>query len=342
MDDEQDPLVVGILNLLYSLPPQDTEKDVITTCQLTGDTNIADKVLRRVQRPSKLIYDKISKKYFLGSDFNKIAAYYRSPFSNGFYTRDGTQVADSEVPQNDKKIRQNVKQLEEYLNERFEVYRKAKYPNGVCSVYFWDVVEGEGWAVAILFRNSKLIKATETEEEEFVWDSINVIMQIPRSNQYIYRTKTTIFLTLTIKNAVIGEASWGGRVIKNTTSSRTVGDNAPSIYEDSRSQAEYLSALVEEHEKALAYQIREISLPKTRQAINALRILNPVHANIHEEITAKFNSTAFREDRRLESRVGSRVGSADGPKTQDTIPKSSEPPTSMPDEAESTEHITQG
>eukprot|EP01054_Gregarina_sp_Poly1_P001770 Gregarina_sp_Poly_1__1769@NODE_1459_length_4095_cov_53_046425_g966_i0_p3_GENE_NODE_1459_length_4095_cov_53_046425_g966_i0NODE_1459_length_4095_cov_53_046425_g966_i0_p3_ORF_typecomplete_len359_score31_31F_actin_cap_B/PF01115_17/2_3e36_NODE_1459_length_4095_cov_53_046425_g966_i0481124 len=318
MEDDQDPLVVGILTLLYALPPQDTERDVISACQLSGDPNIADKVLRRIQRPSKLIYDSISHKYFLGSDFNKIAAYYRSPYSQGFFTKDGVQVPEGDVPQNDKRIRPNVKAVERFLNERFEIYRQARYPRGVCSVYFWEVAEGEGWCVAVLFRNSLILKATETEHEEFIWDSLSVIMQLPRSNQCIYRIKTTIFLTLKIKNPKIGEASWGGRIIKINTSPKTVGENAPTIFEDSKSQAEYLSILVEENEKALAYQLREISLPKTRQAINALRILNPIHAAVHDEITQKFNATALREDKRTETRGdSSELRSTEGPKSSE-------------------------
>lgn len=64
-------------------------------------------ILQRVQRPAKLIFDRISGRHFLGSDFNKVAAAYRSPWCGAqeapnFWTSEGELAEGDEVPAADR------------------------------------------------------------------------------------------------------------------------------------------------------------------------------------------------------------------------------------------------
>eukprot|EP01056_Protomagalhaensia_sp_Gyna25_P004084 Protomagalhaensia_sp_Gyna_25__4083@NODE_369_length_3675_cov_37_727998_g283_i0_p2_GENE_NODE_369_length_3675_cov_37_727998_g283_i0NODE_369_length_3675_cov_37_727998_g283_i0_p2_ORF_typecomplete_len295_score25_93F_actin_cap_B/PF01115_17/1_9e36_NODE_369_length_3675_cov_37_727998_g283_i027863670 len=272
---------------------------------------MADILLRRIQRPSKLIYDSVAKKYFLGSDFNKIVACYRSPHGGGFFTKTSERVQDLDSLGNDRKIRPTIKAVEEKLNAHFDIYRQTYYPNGVSSVYFWDFADGEGWGAAVLFRNSAIIKDSPDSREEFVWDGIHIVMHLSRSTPAVYRIKSTILLTLNVRNPQIGEASWGGRMIKVTSMTRPASESNATIFEDTLSQAAYVTTQIEENEKTLGTHLREISLPKTRQILNTLRLLNPVYADIHNEIVSRFTEVARKErsESRMDSRAPSRVSS---------------------------------
>eukprot|EP01053_Blabericola_migrator_P000187 Blabericola_migrator_1__186@NODE_104_length_14270_cov_182_757446_g92_i0_p13_GENE_NODE_104_length_14270_cov_182_757446_g92_i0NODE_104_length_14270_cov_182_757446_g92_i0_p13_ORF_typecomplete_len116_score19_75F_actin_cap_B/PF01115_17/0_032F_actin_cap_B/PF01115_17/1e04DUF641/PF04859_12/0_045_NODE_104_length_14270_cov_182_757446_g92_i01054310890 len=82
-------------------------------------------------------------------------------------------------------------------------------------------------------------------------------------------------------------------MIKTATATPT--NDGPTIFEDLQNHVDYMANLVEENEKAIVSQLKEISLPKARQALNSLRLLNPFHADLHAEISAKLTESAFRE-----------------------------------------------
>lgn len=63
----------------------------------------AEQILRRVQRPSFLIFDSIAANLFLAGDWNKVVESYRSPWTaDTWFKRDGSVSSDDEVPVHDR------------------------------------------------------------------------------------------------------------------------------------------------------------------------------------------------------------------------------------------------
>lgn len=113
---EDGELLSACLSLLWRLPPQDTSDNTTFLCKLFTITpqyvihlpgqlfpEKAEQILRRVQRPSILIFDSIAANFFLAGDWNKVVESYRSPWTaDTWFKRDGSLSSDEDVPLQDR------------------------------------------------------------------------------------------------------------------------------------------------------------------------------------------------------------------------------------------------
>lgn len=128
------------LDLLRRLNPKHISKNLTSLCQLAPD--LAEDLLSSVDQPlGSKVCKKTGKKY-LTCDYNRDGDSYRSPWSGEY---------EPELPDEDgAKPSEELRKLEVFANDSFDIYRDLYYEGGVSSVYLWD--QDDGFAGVALFK----------------------------------------------------------------------------------------------------------------------------------------------------------------------------------------------
>lgn len=292
----------ALLSLIWRLPPQHTYQDVTDLARLIPDEG--DAILQRVQRPSILILDSITKEYFLGNTFNKIAHCYRSCLSDKYFTKDG-KLADSEDLHIGSYQMCSMRPFENALLEAMRAYGALRYPSAVTSVYVWNFPQQDGFAVAVLFKNTSQLENNNGDHyhqnndgsvEKCIWDTIHVVHVTKSKSAAYYKLKSTAFLTLEITSPKIGSASWGGRIIEIMEDTRFIKDvastsNTGGISSQFDFHIPYIGESIEAAETSISNRLKEIALPRTRETLCTLRLEDSATAQWNLEINRQFTET---------------------------------------------------
>ncbi|KAK4047076.1 F-actin-capping protein subunit beta [Microbotryomycetes sp. JL201] len=135
--------IAASLDLFRRLPPHKVAENLEELCRVFPE--YADDLLGAVDQPLKVLTDKQGRQY-LACDYNRDGDSYRSPWTNDYDPplADGTQPSAK------------LRELEESINDAFDVYREQYYEGGVSSAYLWDV--DDGFAGVVLLKKGEWTK----------------------------------------------------------------------------------------------------------------------------------------------------------------------------------------
>ncbi|GMM36483.1 F-actin-capping protein subunit beta [Saccharomycopsis crataegensis] len=260
------------IDLLRRLDPKNVSRNLTNLCRLVPD--LADELLSSVDQPLQYRKCEESGDNFLICDYNRDGDSYRSPKSNNYYPPlSGEDAELAPKPLND------LRELEVFANDSFDIYRDLYYEGGISSVYMWNPNDYEdetdinditnGFAAAVLFKK-------ESDVSSSIWDSIHVINAEKISPEtFIYTLTTTIIMSMEDSDAEQGiSLSLSGSLTRQSEKKA-----AAKSYIDHITN---MGTLVEDMESKLRNMIQEVYFSKTRDVVGDLRTINKV-SNLYNE-----------------------------------------------------------
>jgi capping protein beta len=252
-------------DLLRRLPPANLEENLARICELCPD--VADDVLGAVDTPLFLITDPDANRPFVGSAFNRDGDYYRSPFSNAYFSRegapmDGAEASDALLPP------PALRTLEEHAQMMFDEYAFQYFGAAVCSVFAWETADSveEGFAVAVLIHKTAAESADHDISGGF-WDSIHVFNVSIADGEATYALTATVMLDLATSEETGLRVA--GSISKQQTASHRLGSVRGRAPHEEHVMA--MGRALEEVETHLRQQIEVIYFSKTGHVLSMLR-----------------------------------------------------------------------
>lgn len=217
------------LNILQRTPVQDTEKNLNDLAKLLLGTDnskeAVEDLYQKVDRPLRPILDTNTNRYFLTSEHNRDGDWYRSPWSNEYFSlpQNDTVASSSSSssclnPSDEGLFKPSgeLRLLEEQANEVFESYCQMYYgrtnnEESISSVYLWNkgggIQEG-GFAGCFLIQkqippnddHDSAWKTSTTTCLNGYWNSIHVVdVNILSGGERVkYELSTTVLLSMDI------------------------------------------------------------------------------------------------------------------------------------------------
>lgn len=241
------------LDLMRRLPPQQIEKNLSDLIDVAPA--LCEDLLSSVDQPLKVARDKIAGRDYLLCDYNRDGDSYRSPWSNMY----DPPLEDGTVPSD------RLRKLEINANAAFDQYREMYFEGGVSSVYLWDL--DHGFAGVVLIKKagdgSKKIKGC--------WDSIHVMEVQEKSSGKTahYKLTSTVMLWLLTTKEGSGTMNLGGSLTRQIEMDAPVGESSPHIVN--------IGKMIEDMENKIRNTLNEIYFGKTRDIVNGLRSVMPLH-----------------------------------------------------------------
>lgn len=238
----------ALLDLLRRLDPRHIETHLTNLCRLAPE--VAEDLLLSVDTPLKTAHDASTGKLFLCCDYNRDGDLYRLPWLNTYFPA----LADAEgAPFPLLELRP----LEEYANDLFDVYRDLYYEGGTLSVYLWDTgdsVAVDGFAGVVLLQKN-------AESGNGRWSSIHVVEVEPEAGgaQANYTLTLTVILDL-----VEGSTDLSGLLVRQTAKVMPVGG-------DEGTHIANIGTLVEDVEFKLRSMLQEVYFDRTRNVLADIR-----------------------------------------------------------------------
>lgn len=210
---------------------------------------MAEDLLSSVDQPLGVKMCKKTGKKYLTCDYNRDGDSYRSPWSGEY----DPQLPDGVAPSDD------LRKLEVFANDSFDIYRDLYYEGGISSVYIWD--QDDGFAGVALFKKG----SEETSSSgSSGWDSIHVFeVESTGRKSAVYKVTSTVILDVNSKVQSLGSLELSGNLTRQTEQSLPV--------EDSGSHIANIGTMIEDIESKLRNVLNEVYFGKTRDIIGDLR-----------------------------------------------------------------------
>lgn len=262
-----DEAVDASLDLLRRLDPKNVSRNLTNLCRLV-DPELAGELLSSVDQPLQYRKCEETGKSYLICDYNRDGDSYRSPWSNKYYPALSEEDAElAPKPLND------LRELELFANDSFDIYRDLYYEGGISSVYLWNTNEAEdedlndvsnGFAGAILLKK-------DSEVSTSAWDSIHVINVERTSNPEVFSYVLVSTIILSLADNDVEEKS---TLSLSGNLTRQTEKNLPA--KDYVSHLTNIGTLVEDTESKLRNMIQEVYFGKTRDVVGDLRTINQI------------------------------------------------------------------
>lgn len=257
--------VAGALALLKKLPPQDLEKNLASFSKVAP--HLSTSLQPYITKPSSLVLDTATNKFFLACEYNNDGNAYRSPWTNVYHTVPaGGKVEEDKLfhPPAD------LRRLEEMFNEVFDAYKTSYYEGGVSSVYLWDLEDG--FAAAFLIRKEVY---QSRGVENGIWDIVHLaeVRESPNTNFAEYRVYSNLLLSLELAG---GKAA--GTTELGAYFTRQAEDKRKKTNEDAHLPV--IGRMIEEMEISLRQSLDSFYMAKHREVLSNVR-------SLREDIVAK-------------------------------------------------------
>ncbi|CDK25037.1 unnamed protein product [Kuraishia capsulata CBS 1993] len=219
----------------------------------------SEDLLSSVDKPLKVQRCQETGKNYLTCDYNRDGDSFRSPWSNKYYP---SIEDEAEAPHPSKVLRQ----LEQYANDSFDIYRDLYYEGGISSVYLWDQDTDVDESGSVEFAGVVLLKKEidANTKDAGSWDSIHVFEVVPGSGKSAaYKITSTVILDLSTEDNSDNSIYLSGNLTRQTEKSQT--------YTDSNSHISSIGSMVEEIESKLRNMLQEVYFGKTRDILGDLR-----------------------------------------------------------------------
>lgn len=309
--------------LIRVLPPQELEKVLYGISLLLQDSS--EDILQRVDRPLQILFDIISQKHFLCSDYNKDCDAYRSPWSNTYLPQtesslppDSTATSSTTVITGDDipaRITPSgpLRDLEIRFNAALDQYRACYFNGGVSSAFAWNRPSGEeGFGAAFLLQ-----KVINEGSLDAIWSSTHVF-DVSTTTSYIqYRLLSTVGLKLLLSSTETGAVDLGVSLTEKRDIQKRIVPGT-QVEDVPTSHLETMGPLLESVELDLRKRIEDIYIVKTESILSSLRTVDPIDnkSDINEvEMTLKHHSEnrlAKEVMKEMKSHIGSSIGTVLG------------------------------
>jgi len=236
------------LDLMRRLPPSQIEVNLSGLIDLVPD--LVEQLLSAVDQPLKVAHDPVSKRDYLLCDYNRDGDAYRSPWSNKYEP----QIEDGATPSPE------LRKVEIFSNEIFDIYRDLYFEGGVSSVYCWDL--DDGFASCILIKKVQ-DQSKKGQPMKGAWDSIHVVEVQDNKNKAHYKLISTVMLNIETETGATGRVSLAGSLTRQDEKDFPVSDANPHVANIGR--------MVEEMEIKLRTTLEQIYFGKTKDIVNELR-----------------------------------------------------------------------
>ena len=278
------------------LPPQQLESNLATIVDLMP--NHVEDLMSTIDQPLKTVICPTSHNEFLVCDYNRNGDSFRSPWSNE-YVPPLDPSSSGAFPYDD------LRKLEQDLNEAFIIYFQMYYENGgLTSAYVWNLEAYEKpfapiiettrrkitqpFAATILIKkiSDTTIKVDIPTNSKGGWDAIHVLeikpieppipinndLEEKKKTHWAYKLTSTILLYLNTSSANIDHMDLSGSI------SRQLESNFPVI--EDHDPIGNIGRLIEEMESKMRSLVQEIYFGKTKNVVNEIRV--------HPDIVSSF------------------------------------------------------
>ncbi|KAM0786989.1 hypothetical protein ACM66B_002407 [Microbotryomycetes sp. NB124-2] len=245
--------IAASLDLFRRLPPHKIADNLDQLCQVFPE--YADDLLGAVDQPLKVLTDKQGRQY-LACDYNRDGDSYRSPWTNEYDPplEDGTQPSAK------------LRELEESINDAFDVYRDQYYEGGVSSAFLWDV--DDGFAGVVLLK-----KVNDENGSSASWDSVHVFESADRGRTANYKLTSTVMLYLDKSlqpneqegTKGTGQVALGGSMTRQVEVSGPV--DLASAKATLSSHVCNIGRMIEDMELKIRNSLQEVYFSKTRDIL---------------------------------------------------------------------------
>ncbi|ODV61296.1 F-actin-capping protein subunit beta [Ascoidea rubescens DSM 1968] len=251
------------LDLLRRLNPKNISDNLIKICRIAPD--LSEDLLSSIDIPLQLKKCLKTGKEYLTCDYNRDGDSYRSPWSNVYYPK-----LPADIEEDAPKPSSELRKLEIFANESFDIYRDLYYEGGVSSVYLWDQDEeinsSNNNGLIGSFAGAILLKK-KLETSLSSWDSIHVVEVIPSTNSAVYKLTSTIILELQDNDPEEDfTLSLSGNLTRQTEKEIAITDNGSHIAN--------IGSFIEDVESKLRNMLQEVYFGKTKDIIGDLRSVN--------------------------------------------------------------------
>eukprot|EP00696_Hemimastix_kukwesjijk_P016845 gnl/Hemi2/5357_TR1850_c0_g1_i1.p1 gnl/Hemi2/5357_TR1850_c0_g1~~gnl/Hemi2/5357_TR1850_c0_g1_i1.p1 ORF type:complete len:287 (+),score=75.46 gnl/Hemi2/5357_TR1850_c0_g1_i1:90-950(+) len=251
LSEQQKQQLRSALNLARRLPPSDIRRNLLGLFELVEDEHVEEHLLQDVDQPLVIKRDPVAGRDYLCCDFNRDADSFRSPWTNTY----SPPLADGNVPSDE------LRKLEEVLNQVFDNYRDKYFEGGVSSVYCWD--QEEGFACCILMKK----EGDQVKGRGLLsgcWESIHVIdAKEHAASRCHYKLTTTVMLSLTTPVGETGNVNLSGCLTRRKEQEMVVNDQNPHVVN--------IGNLIQNMENTMRTAVDEIYFGKTTQVISETR-----------------------------------------------------------------------
>lgn len=254
------------LDLLRRLDPKHVLRNLTNLCRLAP--SIAEDLLSSVDQPLETRKCEESGKSYLICDYNRDGDLYRSPWSNKYYPALLAEEAElAPKPLND------LRELEIFANELFDIYRDLYYEGGFCSVYMWNPSEdpegdpndvSQGFACAILLKKES--------GSSSVWDSVHVVNVERVGELYDYVLTSTIMLNMESTDDF--QLSLLGNLTRQQDKKMAAKSHVDHIAN--------IGGMVEDMESKMRNLMQEVYFGKTADVVGDLRTVGKMSAMAQE------------------------------------------------------------
>jgi len=236
------------LDLMRRLPPSQIEVNLSGLIDLVPD--LVEQLLSAVDQPLKVAHDPTSRRDYLLCDYNRDGDSYRSPWSNKYEPF----IDDGATPSTE------LRKVEIFANEIFDIYRDLYFEGGVSSVYCWDL--DDGFASCILIKKVQ-DQSKKGQPMKGAWDSIHVVEVQDNKTKAHYKLTSTVMLNIETETASAGRISLAGSLTRQEERDYPVSDATPHVANIGR--------MVEDMEIKLRTTLETIYFGKTKDIVNELR-----------------------------------------------------------------------
>jgi len=236
------------LDLMRRLPPSQIEVNLAGLIDLVPD--LVEQLLSAVDQPLKVAHDPVSKRDYLLCDYNRDGDSYRSPWSNKYEPH----IEDGATPSPD------LRKVEIFANEIFDIYRDLYFEGGVSSVYCWDL--DDGFAACILIKKVQ-DQSKKGQPMKGAWDSIHVVEIQDSKTKAHYKLTSTVMLNIETETTSTGRVSLAGSLTRQEAKDFPVSDANPHVANIGR--------MIEDMENKLRTTLEQIYFGKTKDIVNELR-----------------------------------------------------------------------
>jgi len=248
------------LDLMRRLPPSQIEDNLAGLIDIVP--SLTEQLLSAVDQPLKIAHDPVSKRDYLLCDYNRDGDSYRSPWSNKY---------DPPLPDEGMLPSPDLRKMEVFANEAFDIYRDLYYEGGVSSVYCWDLDKASNpggiFAACILMKKTQ-DQSKKGQPMKGTWDSIHVVA-VSAGN--IYKLTSTVMLSIETENAATGTVNLSGSLTRQVEKSPQSGGSSQAIENYSNGHVINIGKMVEDIEINLRNTLEQIYFGKTKDIASQLR-----------------------------------------------------------------------
>jgi capping protein beta len=241
------------------MPPSAVENSLAGLIELVPE--LQEELLQNVDQPLRVQQDTVKNRPFILCDYNRDGDSYRSPWSNQYFPageEDG--VKPSGV----------LLKLESEANFIFDQYRHIYFETGVSSVYFFATDKDDKNNQGKSFGSCWLIHKDVENKKELEggwWDSIHVFeANEQKKGSFEYKLTSTVIVSMSIKNAIVGEVDIAGSMTQQETKVLPAADVNGHIPN--------MGNMLEQMELKIRNLIQSIYIDKTRGVVNGIRMVD--------------------------------------------------------------------